>query len=65
MYQLAEGRPLIGAKVSRRVWPLAWTSVSSADSFGVRAGNRSASDFITSFWSGWTRILPWSLTRKA
>ncbi|MOA35789.1 hypothetical protein D3C78_1572700 [compost metagenome] len=65
MYQLAEGRPVIGVKVSRRAWPSLCTSVSSPVSFGVCCGNRSDSDFITRSLSGCTRILPWSLTRKA
>ncbi len=65
MYQLADGRPLTGVKVSSRVSPLSVTSVSSLDSRGVFCGNRSDSDFITRFLSGCTRILPWSLTRKA
>ncbi|MNE75375.1 hypothetical protein D3C80_1715270 [compost metagenome] len=64
-YQSTEGRPLTGAKVRMRVWPLASASLSVLSIRGVFPGNTSPRLFITRLWSGCTRILPSALTRKA
>ncbi|MNS53574.1 hypothetical protein D3C72_863330 [compost metagenome] len=52
MYQLTDGKPLIGVKLTMRVLPSTSTSLKPLPMRGVSFGYASLRDFITSALSG-------------